>query len=245
MVLSSFDGGIRKRFSSSSETTGSMRRRTLPAMAEANEKTARSVGSLGARTRERLLDAAREAFAERGYQATRVDDITQRAGTSHGAFYLYFANKQDIMEALADQTSARMFELADKLEGIAPGEAGYEHLRGWISEFVEIYEGNAAVVAAWIQAADDTRFVHLGREVLQKFAGRIAQVIQDSVHAEQRHPINPGIAATALVAMIERFCYFWIVYRGPFPREGSVDTLAAIWYQAIFDVDPAEDGSKS
>jgi AcrR family transcriptional regulator len=214
-------------------------------MAEANEKSGRAVGSQGARTRERLLDAAREAFEERGYQATRVDDITQRAGTSHGAFYLYFANKQDIMEALADETSARMFELADKLAGIAPGEAGYEHLRKWIAEFVEIYERNAAVVAAWIQAADDTRFVHLGREVLQKFAGRIAQVIQDSVHAEQRHPINPGIAATALVAMIERFCYFWVVYRGPFPRDGSVETLTTIWYQAIFGIDPAEDGSKS
>lgn len=213
-------------------------------MAQANEG-GRAVGAQGARTRERLLEAAREAFGERGYQATRVDDITQRAGTSHGAFYLYFANKQDIMEALADETSQSMFELAEKLQGIAAGEPGYEHLRRWISEFVDIYERNAAVVAAWIQAADDTRFVHLGREVLMKFAGRIAQVIQDSVTSEQRHPINPGIAATALVAMIERFCYFWIVYGGPFPRDGSVETLTAIWYQAIFGVDPAEDGSKS
>jgi AcrR family transcriptional regulator len=214
-------------------------------MAQPNEGTARAVGTQGARTRERLLDAAREAFAERGYAATRVDDVTQRAGTSHGAFYLYFANKQDIMEALADETSQSMFELAEKLQGIAPGEAGYEHLRRWIAEFVDIYERNAAVVAAWIQAADDSRFVHLGREVLMKFAGRIAQVIQDSVTSEQRHPINPGIAATALVAMIERFCYFWIVYGGPFPRDGSVETLTAIWYQSIFGVDPAEDGSKS
>ena len=207
-------------------------------MSQQNDRKA--VGTQGAKTRSRLLDAARTAFAERGYPATRVDDITQTAGTSHGAFYLYFANKQDIMEALADETSAEMFTLADHLEGIRPGEQGYQHLRRWIEEFVDIYGRNSAVVAAWIQAADDTRFVHLGREVLQKFAGRIAQVIQDSVHAEHRHPINPGIAATALVAMIERFCFFWVVYGGPFPREGSVDTLTSIWYQAIFGVDPAE-----
>jgi AcrR family transcriptional regulator len=212
-------------------------------MSQQNDRKA--VGAQGARTRSRLLDAARTAFAERGYPATRVDDITQTAGTSHGAFYLYFANKQDIMEALADETSAEMFTLADHLEGIRPGEQGYQHLRRWIEEFVDIYGRNSAVVAAWIQAADDTRFVHLGREVLQKFAGRIAQVIQDSVHAEHRHPINPGIAATALVAMIERFCYFWIVYGGPFPREQTVDTLTAIWYQAIYGVDPAESGLAS
>ena len=209
-------------------------------MAQVNDRKA--LGSQGAKTRSRLLDAARTAFAERGYPATRVDDITQAAGTSHGAFYLYFANKQDIMEALADETSAEMFSLADKLEGISPGEEGYQHLRRWIDEFVAIYQHNASVVAAWIQAADEARFVTLGREVLQKFAGRIAQVIQESVHAEHRHPINPGIAATALVAMIERFCYFWFVYGGPFPREGAVDTLTAVWYQAIFGVDPAEDG---
>ena len=212
-------------------------------MAQANERALRAVGTQGAKTRTRLLDAARRAFAERGYPATRVDDITQQAGTSHGAFYLYFANKQDIMEALADETSEAMFALAEKLEGISPGEAGYQHLRRWITEFIDIYERNSPVVAAWIQAADDTRFVHLGREVLQKFAGRIAGVIHESVQSDQRHPINPGIAATALVAMIERFCYFWIVYGGPFPREGTIDTLTAIWYQAIFGVDPAEDGS--
>ena len=212
-------------------------------MSQQNDRKA--VGTQGAKTRSRLLDAARVAFADRGYPSTRVDDITQAAGTSHGAFYLYFANKEDIMEALADETSADMFSLADKLEGIAPGEEGYQHLHRWIEEFVDIYERNAPVVAAWIQAADETRFVSLGKEVLQKFAGRIAQVIQDSVHAEHRHPINPGIAATALVAMIERFCYFWLVYGGPFPREQTVDTLTAIWYQAIYGVDPAESGLAS
>jgi hypothetical protein len=35
------------------------------------------------------------------------------------------------------------------------------------------------------------------------------------------------------------------VYGGPFPRDGSVDTLTSIWYQAIFGVDAAEDGSIS
>jgi AcrR family transcriptional regulator len=212
-------------------------------MAQRNDR--RPVGAQGARTRSRFLEAARTAFAERGYPATRVDDITRAAGTSHGAFYLYFTNKQDIMEALADETSAEMFALADKLEGISPGEEGYQHLRRWIEEFVTTYQRNASVLAAWIQAADEARFVSLGREVFQKFAGRIAQVIQESVHAEHRHPINPGIAATALVAMIERFSYFWFVHGGPFPREGTVDTLTAIWYQAIFGVEPAEDGLAS
>ncbi|MGH7822979.1 MAG: TetR/AcrR family transcriptional regulator, partial [Candidatus Binatia bacterium] len=38
-------------------------------------------------TRDRLLQAARDAFGSLGYVATRVDDIVRRAGTSHGTFY--------------------------------------------------------------------------------------------------------------------------------------------------------------
>ena len=41
-------------------------------------------------TRQRLLDAAIKEFSEHGYYLTNVDSITQRAGVSHGTFYLYF-----------------------------------------------------------------------------------------------------------------------------------------------------------
>src|SRR5439155_12285502 len=92
IVLSSVGSGMRKVRARSSERSGSIRRRRLPAaMSQQNDRKA--VGTQGAKTRSRLLDAARSAFADRGYPATRVDDITQTAGTSHGAFYLYFANK--------------------------------------------------------------------------------------------------------------------------------------------------------
>ena len=40
-----------------------------------------------------LLDAGVEVYASKGYFAARVDDIVKLARTSHGTFYLYFANK--------------------------------------------------------------------------------------------------------------------------------------------------------
>jgi len=51
-------------------------------------------------TRQRLLDAAVMEFSEHGYYMTNVDSITQRAGVSHGTFYLYFKNKNDILKAM-------------------------------------------------------------------------------------------------------------------------------------------------
>src|ERR671922_2103873 len=86
----------------------------------------RVLGEKGERTRQRLLDAAKKVFKERSYPETRVDDITREAGTSHGAFYLYFANKAEVLEALAIETAERMYTLADELEGMEKGEAGFE-----------------------------------------------------------------------------------------------------------------------
>jgi AcrR family transcriptional regulator len=195
----------------------------------------RVLGEQGERTRAKLLEAARLVFLDRGYPAARVDDVTQKAGTSHGAFYLYFSNKQDVLEALAADTAEHMYALADDLDAIELGEAGYDQLRAWMARFVDEYERHSPVINAWISAEmEDSRFDQLGREVLGQFAGRIGHTIERAVKAGVRHPVDPNTAAVALVAMLERFCYFWIVRGGPFKRDVVVDTLAAIWYEAIF-----------
>ena len=63
----------------------------------------------------KLSDAGLRVFAERGYHAARVDDIVRAARTSHGTFYLYFANKEDLLRALAVECADSLFELADSL----------------------------------------------------------------------------------------------------------------------------------
>ncbi|HJR19265.1 MAG TPA: TetR/AcrR family transcriptional regulator [Actinomycetota bacterium] len=200
-----------------------------------NEGEVRVLGEQGERTRQRLLDAAKKVFRERTYPETRVDDITQEAGTSHGAFYLYFSNKAEVLEALAIGTAERMYVLADQLEGIERGEAGFEQLRRWMESFIDNYEENSPVVVAWMSARpQDERFDKLGREVLAKFAGRIAQAIRHSTSRTDRHAVHPGIAAVSLVAMLERFCYYWLVRGGEFRRQEVTETLAAIWHQSIF-----------
>ncbi|MBI1209949.1 MAG: TetR family transcriptional regulator [Alphaproteobacteria bacterium] len=54
-------------------------------------------------SRKRLLTAARKLFVERGYHATRPQDITRAAGLGHGTFYLHFADKRDCFLAFVDE----------------------------------------------------------------------------------------------------------------------------------------------
>jgi AcrR family transcriptional regulator len=51
-------------------------------------------------TRDRVLSAALEVFAARGFAATSVDNIVERAGCTRGAFYYYFESKEDIARDL-------------------------------------------------------------------------------------------------------------------------------------------------
>lgn len=59
----------------------------------------RIAGVTAGQTRERLLRAAADVFAERGYDGTRVADIAAAAGVSNGALYAHFGSKADLLLA--------------------------------------------------------------------------------------------------------------------------------------------------
>jgi AcrR family transcriptional regulator len=57
----------------------------------------RIAGVPAAQTRQRLLQAAADVFADRGYDGTRVAEIASAAGVSNGAMYAHFASKADLL----------------------------------------------------------------------------------------------------------------------------------------------------
>ena len=57
----------------------------------------RVAGVTATETRERLLRAAADAFAEQGYDGTRVADIASSAGVSNGALYAHFGSKAELL----------------------------------------------------------------------------------------------------------------------------------------------------
>src|SRR5579863_4781519 len=59
----------------------------------------RVAGVTPAETRTRLLRAAADAFAARGYDGTRVADIAAAAGVSNGALYAHFGSKAELLVA--------------------------------------------------------------------------------------------------------------------------------------------------
>jgi AcrR family transcriptional regulator len=61
-------------------------------------------------TRERLIEAARALFGERGYEATSIDAVLDSAGVARGALYHHFATKEALFDAVLDRVVADIAE---------------------------------------------------------------------------------------------------------------------------------------
>jgi len=61
-------------------------------------------------TRAKLISAARKAFAEKGYAASSMDDLTAEAGLTRGALYHNFGDKKGLLQAVIDQIDGEMLQ---------------------------------------------------------------------------------------------------------------------------------------
>lgn len=66
-------------------------------------------------TRERILEAARELFAEVPYDKVLISGIVKRAGIAQGTFYFHFDTKQAVVHALADEMLGRLQRVMDRV----------------------------------------------------------------------------------------------------------------------------------
>ena len=72
--------------------------------------------------RQQIIEGARRVFIEMGFDAASMNDITRAAGVSKGTIYVYFANKEELFEALIEDERHRIFnDLYDALERDAAG----------------------------------------------------------------------------------------------------------------------------
>jgi AcrR family transcriptional regulator len=180
----------------------------------------------------KLFDAGMRVFAERGYHAARVDDIVRAARTSHGTFYLYFANKEDLLRALAIDCADDLAKLADRIGPITPDEQGFGELRAFLAEFVATYRRYGPVIRAWMEdQVADPEIDRLGVKAFTAIGARLGQRMRD-VDADIVD--NETAAAGALMAMLERFNYALASRRLILEDDAVLDTLAHIIHRGFF-----------
>jgi AcrR family transcriptional regulator len=178
----------------------------------------------------KLLDAGMRVFAERGFHAARVDDIVRAARTSHGTFYLYFANKEELLRALAIQCAQEMGALAGGLGEVTRDEAGVIELRRFLETFFSTYARFGPVLRAWMEGnVEDPETSELGVVAFTDIAIALGVRMRDSGARG-----DPATVA-ALMALLERFAYFLVSRQLEFDSDALFDTVTLIVHRGFFD----------
>lgn len=152
---------------------------------------------------EEITAAALELFSERGYAATRLEDVAARAGVSKGTLYLYFANKEELFKAVLREgfisPLAEMRETAQRHEG--PTFELIEMLvRGW---WQHIGATRLSAIPKLV-IAEARNFPELARfyvdEVVRPGRAAITDILRRGIERGEFREVDPEIAGRLLVA---------------------------------------------
>jgi AcrR family transcriptional regulator len=189
----------------------------------------RELRAQGRQTVRNLLEAGLAEFDERGFQAVRVDDIVRRAQISHGTFYLYFSNKEDLFKTLLRDALHDMAVVTDAFPVVTRNEAGRAALQRWVGEFCETYSAHAAVIRTLSQAEI------VGEEVWGdglQLLFRLAEAMAQGMTAATGPAEHAELTAVACLMMLERVNYLMSV-EVMLPREEMVERITAIMFAAF------------
>jgi AcrR family transcriptional regulator len=125
-----------------------------------------------------IAEAALAAFAEKGYAATRVDDVARRAGVSKGLLYLYFKTKEELFKAVV-----RSFVVPriDALVAIMDSSelSSEEFLRGPFLDFVKTLPGSPVSVLIRLMIAEGPKHPDLLQYYWENVVSRGLAAIQE------------------------------------------------------------------
>lgn len=183
-------------------------------------------------TRTRILEAAINVFATKGYHDAKVDDIVNEAQTSKGAFYFYFPSKQDIFIALSD-TFADLLEgkLHEAMQSESRGVKQMDAALRISFRLFSQYRGLAKI--ALVQAVGLGAIFEERRRAINDRLTRLVQTRLETAVAEGSiPPLQTDIAARAWIGALNEIVINWI-YTGTPPLEDSLPELRKFLTRSI------------
>jgi AcrR family transcriptional regulator len=195
------------------------------------------VGEKGARTRQAIVEAALELFAERGFHATLVDDIANAVGISRAALYQYFESKEQLFVELMHESGAALLRVVRRLGPLGPTAVGYDNLHWWLGEWAWVYDKYSTMYVQW--STVDSPGAPL-RPLIVQFMDAYATRMADRIVASGVEGLDPEAAAMVLLALVNRTNYYrhTTTLRG-LSDEEVLDTLATVAQFMLFPSTPA------
>lgn len=127
-----------------------------------------------------IADAAFAAFAEKGYAATRIDDVARRAGVSKGLTYLYYETKEDLFKAVVKNVVVRRVDtLIGNVESTDLSSEAF--LRGPLLDFMKKVPGSPIAIVIRLLISEGPRHPDLVDYYYDNVVARGLGAIRDFV----------------------------------------------------------------
>ena len=170
-------------------------------------------------TRDRILDGALDVFARKGYHRAIVDDIVRASGTSKGAVYHHFPNKEAVFLALVDDFSAR---LAAAVAGAVGARHGaLEKVEGALTAALTTFADNERLARLILLEAVSLGATYQAKraEVTDRFAALIQGYLDEAVADGSLGAFDTRVATLAWLGAVNEIVVQWL--------HGGVRDLAA------------------
>jgi AcrR family transcriptional regulator len=185
----------------------------------------------------RLVEAAREVFAQRGFAATRIADIVERAGMSQGAFYRHFPDRDAVfLAAVHDPIEAIFAATARTEEDSSSDEAAIvaRHTR-----FFRAYAEHRGLLRTWREGAAvrDSGFDAVWAHTRGRFIARVEAWLHALHEAGEIERTDFELLAEGLGAVLEQLAFVRIALAPRDPTGPELEALGraagAIWARAL------------
>lgn len=149
-----------------------------------------------------IIAAALDCFAERGFAATRLDEVARRAGVTRGTLYLYFPSKEELFKAMVRQMIVPNIAQAETLVGESREPASVQ-----LARILERWAALAATPASAIPKlvlSEAGNFPDLARfyleEVIHRGTGVIRRLLRIGIERGEFRPVDVDHAVSCVVA---------------------------------------------
>jgi AcrR family transcriptional regulator len=188
----------------------------------------------GQATRRLLMDAGRRVFERDGFLDAKITAIVSEAGVAVGSFYTHFSTKDDLLEAILEETTAIM--LYPSVGADAVPEDPVETIDRANRAYLAAYQANAGLMRVFEEvAAVNDRFRVMREERSRSFHRRNARAIRWLQERGDADPaLDPEAAAIMLSTMVSRVAYGVFALRTvDMAPDVLADTVTRLWVNAL------------
>ena len=190
-------------------------------------------------TRQAIIAAALHVFSQRGYAATRLDDIGQEAGVTRGAVYWHFKTKAELYTVILSEAYAQLDAILTTAWQNAPTFT--EGVRRVILSYFQHAQENSTFRAALEMSLFKTELTEELVEGLhqkqmgirESIAGLRQLIISGQEAGEFRRTFNPEWVALSCLSLLHGTVELWLVDTSAFSLSDAAPDLAALFLQSI------------